>query len=134
MTYSPPQIDHYVCHITQLIPENSETGVQLKLYQILKASPSVEQYIEARISLNKGRVITQLRTGCLPLEVELGHYRSPKTPLADRQRQLCKSGIGDEPHLLLDCSVLSEYTAQLQHMMTRKVEQWRRKMLGDRGH
>jgi len=29
-------------------------------------------------------MITQLRTGYLPLEEELGHYRSPKTPLADK--------------------------------------------------
>jgi len=50
------------------IPDNSETGGWLKFYQILKASPSLEQYIEAGISLNKRRVITQLRTGCLPLE------------------------------------------------------------------
>ena len=104
------------------IPDNSETGGRLKFYRILKASPSVEQCIEAEISLNKRRVITQLRTGCLPLEVELGRYRSPKTPLADRLCQLCKRGVGDEPYLLLDCSVLSEHTAQLQHMMTRKVE------------
>jgi len=64
------------------IPDNSETGGWLKFYRILKASPSVEQYIEAGISLNKRRVIIQLRTGCrcLPLEVELGRYRSPKTP------------------------------------------------------
>ena len=89
---------------------------------ILKTSPSVEQYIEAGISLNKRQVISQLRTGCLPLEVELGHYRSPETPLANSLCQLCKSGIGDEPHLLMDYSVLSEHTAQLQHMMTRNVE------------
>ena len=60
---------------------------------ILKTSPSVEQYIEAGISLNKRQVISQLRTGCLPLEVELGRYRSPKTPLANRLCQLCKSGV-----------------------------------------
>jgi len=35
---------------------------------------------------------------------------------------ICKSGSGDEPHLLLDYSVLSEHTAQLQNMMTSKVE------------
>ena len=104
------------------IPDNSNTGGRLKFYRILKASPSVEQYNEAGISLNKRWVITQLRTGCHPLEVELGRYRSPKTSLADRLCQLCKSGIGDESHLLLDCSVLSEQTAQLQYMMTRKVE------------
>ena len=64
--------------------DNSKTGGWLKFYQILKASPSVEQYIEAGISLNKRRVVTQLRTGYLPLEEELGHYRSPNTPLADK--------------------------------------------------
>jgi len=35
---------------------------------------------------------------------------------------ICKNRVGDESHLLLDCSVLSEHTAQLQHMTMRKVE------------
>ena len=66
------------------IPDNSESGGRLRLYRQIKTSPSVEQYILLGMSLNKRRVITQIRTGCLPLEIELGRYRSPKTPLANR--------------------------------------------------
>ena len=47
----------------------------------IKPAPSVEKYVQSSMALNKKRFLTQLRYGCLPLEVELGRYRSPKPPL-----------------------------------------------------
>ena len=41
--------------------------------------------------MNRRRTITMLRCGCLPLEVETGRYRTPKTPLQQRICQLCEN-------------------------------------------
>ena len=112
--------DH--CHKRQKqIPDNSESGGRLRLYRQIKTSPSVEQYILHGMSLNKRRVITQIRTGCLPLEIELGSYRSPKAPLANRICQLCNNGVGDETHLLLDCTLFSDTRKPLLDMMRSKI-------------
>lgn len=71
------------------------------------------------------RIIKQIRTGCLPLEIELGCYRSPKTSLTNRICQLCNNGVGDETHLLLDCALLiyrlNDSRKMLLDMMMTKV-------------
>ena len=60
-------------------PQNSETGGRFRFYRKFKSSPVAERYmcvyILNSVTLNKRRIITQLRCGCLPLEVELGRYR-----------------------------------------------------------
>ena len=66
------------------------------------------------ISTNKRRIITMLRCGCLPLEVETGRYRSPKTPISSRSCQLCNDGsIGDEVHFLNSCRPLYRLRTKL---------------------
>ena len=67
------------------------------------------------------RVITQLRTGCYPLGIELGRYRSPKPPVHERICQLCNIETGDEIHLLLKCSDLEEKRKKLEEAMTNRV-------------
>lgn len=89
------------------IPPNSETGGRFRLYRQLKSSPQPEEYILSSASVGKKRIITQLRCGCLPLEIETGRYRSPKLPLSERICQLCGSDVGDEIHFLLKCPSLS---------------------------
>ena len=55
-----------------------------------------------------------LRCGCLPLEVETGRYRSPKTPISSRTCQLCNDGsIGDEVHFLNSCRPLHRLRTKL---------------------
>ena len=49
------------------IPANSVTGGQFRYYREIKVSPSSEQYIVRSTSLNKRRIVAQLRCGCLPL-------------------------------------------------------------------
>ena len=85
----------------QETPGNSETGGCL----------APEPYINS-ISTNKRWIITMLRCGCLPLEVETGRYRTPKTPLLQRTCEICAKGIGDEIHFLNYCQPLT--TLQLQ--------------------
>ena len=91
------------------IPIDSESGGRLNLYRKLKLEPQPENYILRTISLDKRRTIAQLRSGCFPLEVELGRYRTPKTPLNQRICQLCDTHITeDEKHFLTTCPSLQE--------------------------
>ena len=94
-------------------PQNSETGGRFRFYRKFKSSPVAERYILNSVTLNKRRIITQLRCGCLPLEVELGRYRSPKPPVSERICQLCQSGTGDESHFLLKCPKLNDHRKDL---------------------
>ena len=49
-----------------------------------------------------------LRAGCLPLQIELGRYTSPKTPLSMRICKLCNDGTEDQEHFLFHCRALSK--------------------------
>ena len=100
------------------IPQDSDTGGRFRFYRQFKSSPAAEEYLLNSVSLNKRRIITQIRCGCLPLEVELGRYRSPKTPISERTCQLCKSGVGDELHFLLKCPLLNTQREALLNSMT----------------
>ena len=94
-------------------PQDSETGGRFRYYRQFKS------YILNSVTLNKQRIITQLRCGCLPLEVEHGRYRSPKPPASERVCQLCQLGTGNEPHFLLKCLVLNEHR---QDMLTAMMD------------
>ena len=104
--------------VVDCIPSNSETGGRFRYYRQFKLSPSAEQYILKSTSWNKRRIIALLRCGCLPLEVELGRYRSPKTPLAERTCQLCNKEVGDESHFFLSCEELNNTRTELITAMT----------------
>ena len=93
------------------IPKESKSGGHFRFYRRIKSSPSAEQYVFA--FSNKRRVIAQLRCGCLPLEVELGRYRSPKTPFSERTCQLCQNGVGDEVHFIIACPLLDSQRDEL---------------------
>ena len=106
----------------QKINNNSESGGRLRFYKDFKTTPNAEKYVENGLSLNKRRVITQIRTGCLPLEIETGRYRTPKTPLEDRKCQLCEEDIGDEVHLLLGCTKLENVTQNLDRYLCNTIQ------------
>ena len=95
------------------IPNNSETGGRLRFYRCYKSEPAPTPYIYQTISTNRRRIITMLRCGCLPLEVETGRYRYPKTPINRRTCQLCNGDIEDEIHFLNICPALQTLRIQL---------------------
>ena len=84
-------------------------------------SPSAEQYILNSTSWNKRRIIAQLCYSCLPLEVELGHYRSPKTPMLERTCHLCNQEVGDESQFLLSCQEISTPRIELTEAMKKVI-------------
>ena len=94
-------------------PTDSESGGRLTLYKLYKTCPKPEEYILKTISLNRRRTIAQIRCGCLPLELETGRYRNPKTPLSQRICQLCNSDVEDETHFLTLCPMLNHIRIHL---------------------
>ena len=99
-------------------PEDSESGGRFKFYRQFKTSPVAEDYVLNPVTLNKRRVLTQLRCGCLPLEIETGRYRSPKPPVSERTCHLCQSETGNEPHFLLKCPMLCKHRETMLKAMT----------------
>ena len=67
-------------------PQGSESGGQLNYYRIIKFEQSPEPYLEA-VCINCRMTNTLLRCGCLPLKIESGRHRTPKTLLQQRARQ-----------------------------------------------
>ena len=53
-------------------------GKRLCTARVLKDMPAAEPYARANLPVCIQRVLAGLRTGCLPLQVELGRYTSPK--------------------------------------------------------
>ena len=90
-------------------PANSDSGGRLVLYKLYKSY----DYVLKTSSLNRRRAIAQLRCGCLPLELETGHYRTPKTPLSQRICQLCNLETEDETHFLTVCPHLNNIRESL---------------------
>ena len=67
----------------------SESGGKLTVYRRLKDLPAAEPYARANLPVSIRRVLAGLRAGCLPLQVELGRYSSPKTPFNERLGKMC---------------------------------------------
>ena len=62
---------------------------KLAVYRRLKDLPAAEPYARTNLPVSIRRVLARVRAGCLPLQVELGIYSSPKTPFTINER-LCK--------------------------------------------
>ena len=56
----------------------SVNGGKLSMYRQFKHCPDTEPYVRASLPVDVRRVVAGLRAGCLPLQVELGRYTSPK--------------------------------------------------------
>ena len=65
-----------------------------------RTSPNVEPYTRANLPVRTRRVVAGLQAGSLPLQVELGRYTSPKTPIEDHICKLCNKGVEDQEHFL----------------------------------
>ena len=92
-------------HNINNIPRNSNSGGRLSIYCTIKFRPIVEPYV---ITCDSGRrrIMAGLRTGCLPLAVEVSRYTS--TPLVQRLCQVCRGGmVEDQAHFLLYCPCLN---------------------------
>ena len=97
-------------------------GNKLRTFRLYKDRLSTENYVTANISRGERSVFAKLRSGTLPLEIETGRFK--KVPLAERRCTLCKSGIEDEIHFLVDCDFYNDLRYNMLQHMTLEYEQF----------
>ena len=91
-----------------------DSGGRLLNYRIVKLLPAPEYYLSNIHSKGHRWIIAALRGGCLPLHVETGRYRLPKTPYHRRTCKLCSSGeVESEFHFVMTCKALDEQRSTL---------------------
>ena len=75
---------------------------KLRTYRKFKEKFEIENYVTLNLDRHQRSILSQLRSGILPLQVELGRYNNTK--LEDRTCTLCTGNvIEDECHLLFHC-------------------------------
>ena len=57
-------------------------GNKLRTYRLFKVSLNTESYVSASLERFHLSVLSKLRAGTLPLEIELGRFSRPKVPLS----------------------------------------------------
>ena len=77
---------------------------KLRLYKTLKGSFSQEPYVTNIKNRNQRAWLSRYRTSAHSLQIELGRYTRPVTPLCDRLCLHCLDGLCDtEQHFILTC-------------------------------
>ena len=75
---------------------------KLDVYRLVKQNFCAENYVKLNFKKQIRSVITQLRAGCLPIEIELGRYQN-----IPRDQRLCKqcthNHIENELHFIFHC-------------------------------
>ncbi len=100
--------------IVFLPTRNSDSGGRLVLYRMFKEEPLAEEYIAKMIPRDRRRTLVMLRTGCLPLAIETGRYRSPKVPLDKRTCQACSTNsTEDQVHFIAECPAYKDQRVKL---------------------
>ena len=97
-------------------------GNKLRTFRLYKDRMATESYVTSTISRGERSVLAKLRSGTLPLEIETGRFK--KVPLSDRCCNLCKSGIEDEVHFLIDCDFYQDLRYNMFQYMAMKYEQF----------
>ena len=91
---------------------------KLRTFRLFKTTFGVESYVKHSLNRQSRSYMAQFRLGILPLNVEVGRYRS--VPLEDRKCEFCLNDIEDETHFLMECNLyrserkkLFEYVTQM---------------------
>ena len=85
----------------------TDSGGRLHNYRVIKQQPRPECYISGILCRGHRWVMAALRGGCLPLHIETGQYRTPKTPYHLRTCRLCSSDtVETEFHFVMLCPAL----------------------------
>ena len=83
-----------------------ESKPKLENYRYIKPEWGVPPHLKVTLPKNKRSIVTQLRLGCLGLEIELGRYHG--IPRAGRICKLCQTEPESELHFLFQCSKLAD--------------------------
>ena len=84
-------------------------GNKLRTYRQFKTSLTTSQYVINLSNREQRSLLAKFRCGTLPLEIELGRFSKPKTPLSDRICKHCNTNnIEDEVHFLTICNLYAD--------------------------
>ena len=77
---------------------------KLRTYKTFKLTTFLENYLLQITNIKTRKEFTKLRISSHRLQIEMGRYSRPKTPLENRTCKLCNSSdVEDEKHFLLFC-------------------------------
>ena len=79
----------------------STNGNKLRMYRLHKDRNTTELYVSSSMNRYERSILSRLRTGSLPLEVETGMYNN--VPLENRLCKQCQVCVEDEIHFTVDC-------------------------------
>jgi len=99
----------------------SESRGKLANYRQFKFFPKIEPYVRLNLPVTVRRVVAGLRAGCLPLQIELGRFTQPKTPLDQRICLICDQETETEEHFLVCCKPLEESRKCLLDTVTKDL-------------
>ncbi|XP_046559796.1 uncharacterized protein LOC124268826 [Haliotis rubra] len=78
-------------------------GNKLRTYRLFKKDCRPELYVRYIISRHRQSNLSKLRCGILPLNIEIGFYSKPPTPINQRLCPFCDSAES-EAHFLVNCA------------------------------
>ena len=90
---------------------NVSLKTKLRSYIIFKNSFGEEEYLTCLRSQAKRSLLSQLRRGILPLEIEGGRFRG--IDLENRICKMCNINIENECHFLCECPCYEDYRETL---------------------
>ncbi len=97
---------------SEIWKQNAQNKPKLRIYNTFKTEFHTEHYININLDRSERSLMAQLRTGILPLQVEIGRYKSSdgnKINLKDRVCKLCKSdSVEDEEHFIFCCTAYND--------------------------
>ena len=77
---------------------------KLRFYKQFKGSFKIEPYIVQILNRNQRQWLSRYRTSAHTLQIELGRYTHPVTPISERKCKYCKDDLlDDERHFILFC-------------------------------
>ena len=109
------QLRRSSCASLLLNIHDSDQFPKLRTYKLFKEHHEFEPYLH--IAIPKYRyALSRFRLSSHNLEIEMGRYTHPKTPVERRLCQMCDSGnVEDEMHFLIGCT---RYNALRSNLMT----------------
>ena len=89
---------------------------KLRTYALFKTEFNTEGYLKCKNKYTRS-LMSQLRCGVLPLEIERGRYHGTK--VSERLCKFCTDQVEDEFHFICKCKLYSDY----RNVMYSKAEQ-----------
>jgi hypothetical protein len=93
---------------------NNANGNKLRTYRQYKSQFGPELYLYSKLNRYQRRVLAMFRAGSLPLEIELGWFTRPVTPLLNRFCKMCNMGVTEtECHFAFECELYEDIRSEL---------------------